>query len=135
WFAQINECNKVEVGELADRPCRPSTWKGKRVRAMNPYAPEDADLLAAINRGEFTQNGFRNRDIRALLFPGQSIQEKDRQHSVAVTRKFLLLRAHGLIKKVTGTHRYQVTDKGLNIVTALITARNASTEFLTKLSA
>jgi|GEM_PF-5415191 len=50
-------------------------------------------------------------------------------------RRFHLLRAHGLIKKVTGTHRYHLTDKGRTIVTALITARNASTESLTKLAA
>ena len=127
--------NTTSVGELTVELCRPSTWQGKRVRAMNPFSLDDANLIEIISRGEFTENGFRNRDVRVLLFPGQSTPEENRRYSAAVTRKFLLLRAHGLIKKVTGTHRYQVTDKGRNIVTALITTRNASTESLTKLAA
>jgi len=126
--------NTTSVGELSSDLCRPSAWKGKRVRAMNPYAPDDAQLLDVISRGEFTQNGFRNRDVRLHLFPGTT-PEEERRHSSAVTRKFQMLRAHGLIKKVTGTHRYLLTDKGRNIVTALITARNASTESLTKMAA
>ncbi|HIJ85810.1 MAG TPA: hypothetical protein HPQ00_16620, partial [Magnetococcales bacterium] len=121
--------------ELADGLCHPSTWKGKRVRAINPYAPGDADLLAVISRGEFMENGFRNRDVRPHLFPEASSPEEEQRHAAAVTRKFHLLRAHGLIKKVTGTHRYHLTDKGRTIVTALLTARNASTESLTKLAA
>jgi hypothetical protein len=46
-----------------------------------------------------------------------------------------LLRAHGLIAKVSKTHRYIVTEKGRNVITALLAARNASTEKLTALAA
>ncbi len=102
---------------------------------MNPYAPEDGNLLEIISRGEFTQNGFRNRDVRQHLFPNDTTPEDQRRHAAAVTRKFHMLRAHGLIKKVTGTHRYHLTDKGRSIITALITARNASAESITKLAA
>ena len=125
----------TSVGELAADLCLPAIWKNRRVRAMNPYSTDDANLLDTISRGEFMENGFRNRDIRSLLSPGELTKEESRLRSAAVTRKFQLLRAHGLIKKVTGTHRYQVTDKGRNIVIALITARRASTESLTKLAA
>ena len=58
----------TSLGELAARLCRPSRHNGRRVRALNPHAPADAALLSAISRGEFTLNGFRNRDLRALLF-------------------------------------------------------------------
>ncbi|MBF0422817.1 MAG: hypothetical protein HQL73_07480 [Magnetococcales bacterium] len=81
------------------------------------------------------QNGFRNRDVRQHLFPSSTTPEDQRRHAAAVTRKFMMLRAYGLIKKVTGTHRYHLTDKGRSIITALITARNASAESLTKLAA
>lgn len=127
--------DSTSVGELADALCRPTIWKGKRVRAMNPYSPDDANLLAVISRGEFTENGFRNRDVRSHLFLGLATPKEDRRHASVVTRKLHMLRAHALIKKVAGTHRYHLTDKGRNIVTALITARNASTESLTKLAA
>jgi predicted transcriptional regulator len=52
-----------------------------------------------------------------------------------MTRKLALLRAHGLLKKVSGTHRYQVTEKGRRLITALLTARQADVEQLTQLAA
>ncbi|MBM4294916.1 MAG: hypothetical protein FJ126_08445 [Deltaproteobacteria bacterium] len=56
------------LGSLTEKLCRPTTWKGKRVRALNPYGPEDLALLKAVARGEFNLNGFRNRDLVKLLF-------------------------------------------------------------------
>lgn len=127
--------NTTSLGNLSADVCCPTDWKGKRVRAMNPLSLEDANLLTAISRGEFTQNGFRNRDIRTFLFPGVHTPEETRRLAASVTRKIQLLRAHKLIKKVTGTHRYHLTDKGRTIVTALITARHANTESLTEMAA
>jgi hypothetical protein len=57
------------LGELTARLCRPVVRNGRRARPLNPYAPADAKLLAAITRGEFALNGFRNRDLRPILFP------------------------------------------------------------------
>ena len=128
--------NTTSLGELTAQLCRPARHQGRRVRALNPHAPDDAALLAAISRGEFTLNGFRNRDLRALLLnkAPRSKSEHKRQ-AAAVSRKLLLLRAHHLIRKVPHTHRYHLTDAGRVVVTALITARNASTQELTKLAA
>jgi len=52
-----------------------------------------------------------------------------------MTRKLRLLRAHGLIRKVSGTHRYVVSEKGRRIITALLAARQADVEQLTALAA
>ena len=52
-----------------------------------------------------------------------------------VGRPLRLLRAHGLIAKVSGTHRYVVTDKGRTTITALLAARQADVNQLTKLAA
>jgi len=124
------------LGELAARLCRPVTRNGRRIRPLNPYAPADAKLLAAIARGEFAINGFRNRDLRPLLFAERSASHhQQRRHAAAVTRKLALLRAHGLIRKVPATHRYLLTQDGRTIVTALISAANANTDSLAKLAA
>ena len=53
----------------------------------------------------------------------------------AALNKLRLLRAHHLIRKVPRTHRYHLTKAGRTIVTALIAARNANTQQLTKLAA
>ena len=79
---------------------------------------------------------LRNRDLRHRLFAdADAPQDVQRRHAAAVSRKLTLLRAHGLIKKVQGTHRYQLTHQGRITLTALMTARNVGTEALTKLAA
>ena len=45
------------------------------------------------------------------------------------------MRAHGLIRKVSGTHRYQVSPAGRQIITALLAARQANVEKLMALAA
>jgi len=128
--------NTTSLGELTAKICRPVRYKGRRVRALNPHAPADAALLTAISPGEFTLNGLRNRDLRQLLFtdtPASKAEQK--RQAAAVSRKLLLLRAHRLIRKVPRTHRYHLTKAGRIAVTALIAARNANTQELTKLAA
>src|SRR5205085_11498832 len=62
--ALASVADTTSLGELAARLCQPVRRNGRRVRALNPYAPADAKLLEAISRGERTLNGFRNRDLR-----------------------------------------------------------------------
>lgn len=123
------------LGELLGPLCRSVRWapshskaKPRRVRAINPLADEDLALLRAINRGEFTLCGFRNRDLRDLLYsdprPDKALH---RRRAAQVTRKIRLLRAHGLVQKVPSTHRYQVTEKGRRAIAALLTAHAADT--------
>jgi hypothetical protein len=115
------------LAELAETVCEPVTWQGKRARGLNPLAKEDARLLEAVNRGEFAINGFRNRDLRNLLFTKPKDKTQERRQSAAITRKLRLLRAHGLIHKVPKTHRYQLSPLGADVINALLTARQAST--------
>jgi hypothetical protein len=80
-------------------------------------------LLQAVRRGEFTLNGFCNRDLQRLSFaqPAATPHEA-RRRSAWVSRKLRLLRAHGLIYGVTGTHRYHLTKAGRAAITAILTA-------------
>jgi hypothetical protein len=94
---------------------------------LNPLAAADAALLEAVARPEFFINGMRNRDLRRLLYRGQpATQTEERRRSAAVTRQLRLLRVHGLIYKVDRTHRYKLTENGLQAITALLAARKAS---------
>jgi hypothetical protein len=126
---------KTPLGQEAAEVCRRITVDGQCFRALNPWSPEDGVVLEVINRGEFAMAGLRNRDLRALLFPRKGTEEEDRRRAANITRKLRLLRAHGLLRKVGGTHRYQVTGKGRRIVTALLAARQADVDQLTKLAA
>ena len=80
-------------------------------------------------------NGFRNRDLRARLYSAKATKPQQKRRASTLTRKIRLLRAHGLIRKVSGTHRYVVTERGRRIITALLSARQADMEKLTALAA
>jgi hypothetical protein len=108
------------LGNVVGSICRPTRWKGRRVRAFRPWSLEDSELLRTISRGEFNLNGFRNRDIRNFLFPGEHDRETKRRLSGRITHRLRLLRAHGIIRKVPNTLRYALTDKGREITTAII---------------
>lgn len=115
--------------------CRPRVRHGRRHRALNPLGAADAALLAAVNRGEFALKGLRNADVRAILYPRRPGGLTDRQLASRVSRQLGLLRAHGLLARVSRTHRYLVTKKGRIAITALLAAAQANTEELTKLAA
>jgi hypothetical protein len=94
------------------------------------------ELLKAVNHGEFILNGFRNRDLRALLFSDSTVSDAEAKRQAAkITRQLRLLRAHRLIKKIPKTHRYQVTKRGRTAITAVLAAQNASTKQLTQIAA
>jgi hypothetical protein len=124
----------VPVKSLVQEILKPTILNECRVRAINPWSEEDAPLLESVMRGEFAINGFRNRDLRAILFPNTT-QDQQRRDSARVSRKLRMLRAHGLIKKVPHTHRYHVTEKGRAIISALLAAQNANVNQLTKIAA
>jgi hypothetical protein len=110
--------------------------KGKRrYRALNPWTKEDGALLEAISAGEWTINGLRNRDLRQALFGAGATAAETKRLAARTTRLLSLLRAHGLLQKVQGTHRYQVTERGRQVITALQAAKRASIEALTKMAA
>lgn len=119
------------LGDLVEKVCEAVVWHGRRCRGLNPLASKDVALLAAVSRGDFLINGFRNRDLRPLLHGTQDVSaaEKRRQSS-AVTRQLRLLRAHDLIEKIAKSHRYQLTAKGQCSITALMAARRANTPAL-----
>ena len=124
----------VAISALVDRVCQAVDWEGRRVRALRPWAEEDQMLLKAISHGEFSVNGLRNRDLLALLFPQAAAlpAEQRLRFSARVTRKLRMLRAHGIIRKVTGTHRYVLTKGGAQTVTAIVMYRQVSLALLEK---
>jgi hypothetical protein len=126
---------KIPLFQWVQSVGKPVRDNGRRVRALNPWSPNDADLLRAVNRGEFKINGFRNRDLRALLFTTKTSALLEKRRAGIVTRKLALLKAHGLIKKIQGTHRYVLTNKGATTITALLAALQADVAQLTQLAA
>jgi hypothetical protein len=132
-LARVDDSTRLE--ELTRPLERPTTWKGKRVRALHPFQGSDGALLEAVSRGEFILSGFRNKDLQALFFPQPpaSVEEK-RRRSAWVSRQIRLLRAHSLIRKVARESRYHVTKSGRQLITAVLAACKATVSQLSKVA-
>jgi hypothetical protein len=131
-LASVDDSRSVE--ELTADIQKPTHWGGRRVRGLRPWA-DDKKLFAAINQGDFLINGFRNRDLQKPLYTTEAESQVDRRRrSSAISRKLRMLRAHGLIQKVSRTHRYHVTETGRAILVAVLTAARTSVNQLNQLS-
>jgi hypothetical protein len=136
YLAALAEADATTpLGRLADTVGRPVQRNGRRFRGLRLLEGGDAAMAAILLRGEFAINGVRNRDVRVLLHPGTCSDRERRRQSGQVSRRLRLFREHGLITKLPGTHRYQLTVTGRRILPAFMTARNASAEQLNNLAA
>jgi hypothetical protein len=99
---------------------------GRPYRGLRPVTQEEAAVFRTVLRGEFTVRGFENRDLRRHLC--SAAHERDpirrRKASGRITRLLRLLRAHGLIQKVSGTRYYRVTLKGHHGMTTALAVRD-----------
>ena len=128
--------SEVPIRKLVASVCRPTRWNGGKVRALQPWSELDQSLLTVISRGEYTLQGFRNRDLVAYLHPKVlSRPEERRRVSGQATRLLRLLRAHGVIRKVSGTHRYRLTNRGREIATAVLRYQSATLQQLNRIPA
>jgi hypothetical protein len=127
----------VPLSQLAEPLCRrvPARGKGtgRKERALNPLAADDAALLEAVSDPALLPNGLRNRDLVHRLYPQAASDEKERRRrSARVTRLIRLLRAHGLLHKVGRRHRYLISPTGQQTIRAVLAARDANAESLTR---
>jgi hypothetical protein len=126
----------IPIKQLVALVCRPTRWKGRKVRALHPWSDLDQELLTVISRGEYVLQGFRNRDLVASLHPKVSLEPQEQcRASSRVTRLLRLLRAHGLIRKISGTHCYRLTPKGRQITTAVLRYQTATLQQLNRVPA
>jgi len=123
------------VGEPIAEISSPVIVKGRRHRSLQPWGG-DALLLKTIAQGDWLTNGFRNRDLRQQFYRPSELESKDRrrQASAAISRTLALLKAHRLIQKVSGSHRYQVTARGRQITAAILNVHHLSVEQVLKVA-
>ena len=110
--------------KLLDRVQKSARLGPRRRWGLNLLRLEEQQLFRAVLRGEHHLNGFRNRDIQAVLFPARVRDAAtQRRRTAHVSRLLQLLRAHGFIAKIPHAHRYRVTTKGEAVMHAAIYAR------------
>ena len=114
------------VAKLLDSVSRRVVKNHRPYRPLRPISPEEAKTFRAALSGEFLIRGCTNTEFRHAM--GQ-IEAADRQElrrqSGRATRLLRLLRAHGLIYKVSRTRYYRVTKHGQQVMSAALTVRSA----------
>jgi hypothetical protein len=111
--------------QVLDPVSRRVVEDGRPYRGLRPITPEESDLFRAVLRGEHLVQGFRNKDIRRhLAGKAEANPDDQRRASGRITRQLRLLRAHGLIRKVSKTTYYRVTAKGHRVMTTALSIRS-----------
>lgn len=128
---------EATVYETISRVCHRHRRSGRSVRALNPWSDPDHPALQFLAQGEWSLNGFRNRDLCAWLAPAASDQpaSERRKQTGRVSRLLRLLRSHGLIKKIPKTYRYEVTRKGRELSALIATTSTIQNTDLMELAA
>jgi hypothetical protein len=123
--------------EVVGEVCQRATHNGRRVRALNPSAQADLNLLRFLTQGQWAVEGLRNRDLAAWLDPrADELPQKERRRLAArASRLLFILKVHGLIRKVPKTHRYLVTAKGHRVATLMISTSTVQAEELMRKAA
>jgi hypothetical protein len=112
--------------QLLDPVSKRITRRGRSYRALRPIDPVEAELFATLLDGEYLLHGFRNKDLRCRIYPRARTADDRRRASGRITRMLRLLRAHGLIRKVSHTFNYRVTPKGQRLMTTSLKLRRTS---------
>jgi hypothetical protein len=88
------------------------TAAGTRTAGMRVTDPRTQALLAALYLFRLLPHGFTNRDLRTCLAPLLG-RTPEAMTSGQISYDLRRLRIHGLIERIRGTFRYQVTEAGI----------------------
>lgn len=112
------------IGEGALRAVADPVVIGSQRGSALPFdSARTQALLMALVVFRLLPHGFRNADLRAHLAPLLGLTPAEMTPG-RMTYDLRRLRLHGLIERIPGTHRYQVTDHGFKIALFLTRAHS-----------
>jgi hypothetical protein len=133
-LAQID--TSTPVASALQQISKPTTWNGKRIRALRLWSDLDMTLLKTVYRGEFFISGFRNKDLKPFLFKSAATTTlENRRHAAKISRLIRLLRAHHIVRRIPSTYRYRLTEKGKEILNALFSLEKLTLAQINNLAA
>lgn len=116
---------KTTVSQLVDPIGQRIIRQQRPYRALRPIDPQETRLFQIVTQGKFLLSGFTNRDLRQELMGNSQDPQQRRRQSARVTRLLRLLRAHGMIGKVSKTRYYRVSQRGRETMSVAIALRQA----------
>lgn len=112
--------------------CSPVTYNNRKARAIRTWEEFDSNIIKYLGNTALILDGFKNKDIREKLYPGVENEKDIKRMTAKISRYLWILRAHGLIKRIPKTYKYQLTDSGRKIIPAILKTYNLSMEQLSK---
>lgn len=98
----------------------PRHVQGRSIKPFNPVAKADLKLFRAVMQGQHIIQGFRNRDVRQHLYPGSTGQPRARLDAARVGRQIKRLHMRGMVRKISRSRRWQLTDLGRRLMATAI---------------
>jgi len=120
-----------EAGLLLDRVSYSKVQQGRAYRGLRPVSAEECRIFGILLDGSFLLAGFSNQQVRQRLYQGSlADHEEQKRRSGRMSRYLRLLRAHGLIHKLPHTHRYRLSQRGQQVMSAALRLRVADIQKL-----
>jgi hypothetical protein len=122
--------------EQISTPTKVKTKSGnhKRIGPFNLLTKQTCLILEAISDARFCIRPFDNKALRDLLiqrraFPPLKSEKELKQFSNKVTRLIAKLRAHRLIRKISRSFKYELTELGIQVAKHILIMKNPKTNF------
>jgi hypothetical protein len=104
--------NPAPAYQQVEKVTEPVVVAGRSYAGFNPASRGDVRLFQAVLDGNHLVHGFRNADIRAILYGASEDPSECRRQRTAVGRMLKRLHVRGLIAKVPRSRRWHVSLEG-----------------------
>ena len=132
-MASVKDTTSLET--LLEKVKSPLNIEGKKHRGLDAFG-KDLALLRALADPVFDVSHITNKELQKKLADSDWAKGMTtKQLSGRISRHLLLLRKHGLIKKLPNQRKYSLTDKGRKISSAVSIALTADVDTLLGLAA
>jgi len=112
--------NPAPAYRQVEQLTEPVVVGGRSYAGFNPASVADVKLFGAVLDGNHLVRGFRNADIREILYGGNDDPQECRRQSAAVGRLLKRLHVRGLIAKVPRSRRWHVSREGHRVLQAVM---------------
>jgi hypothetical protein len=112
--------NPAPAYRLVEELTEPVVVSGRSHAGFNPAREADVKLFGAVLDGNHLVRGFRNSDIREVLYGSTEDAGERRRQSTGVGRMLKRLHVRGLIVKVPHSRRWHVSRKGHQVLGAVV---------------
>jgi hypothetical protein len=112
--------NPAPAYKQVEELTKPVVVAGRSYAGFNPASSPDVKVFQGVLEGNHLVHGFRNGDIRAILYGASTEPSECRCQCATVGRLFKRLHVRGLVAKVPRSRRWHVSREGHRLLGAVV---------------